>query len=121
MKVLKPAILLLALVIVSCNANKKAADESASKTVEMEKIKKEMIEKGFQMGTIVAGKDAKDCPYAIQVGDSESAYYLDPINLDESFKKADEKIWFTFRGLRLMNRCEKASPVEIIDIQRRSE
>ncbi len=111
---------MLVLVIVSCNSKKTMAEESAAKTEEMEKEKQAMLEKGFQMGTIVAGKDAKDCAFAIQVGDSESQYYLDPINLDETYKSSGEKVWFTFRGLRMMNRCAKATPIEIIDIQKRN-
>jgi len=46
----------------------------------------------------------------------------DPINLDESFsafKQDGMKVWFTFAGLRMMNRCEKANPINLIDIQTR--
>jgi hypothetical protein len=68
----------------------------------------------------VTSKAEGDCPFAIMV-EAEEPYYLDPINLDESYKVAGEKIWFKFRGLRMMNRCDKASPIEISEIQKREE
>ena len=43
-------------------------------------------------------------------------YYLDPIDLREDFQIEGEQVWFKYGGLRRMNRCEKASPISIIEI-----
>ena len=45
---------------------------------------------------------------------------LDPINLEESMKKDGLKVWVTYQGLRMMNRCEKANPVSIVEIEMRN-
>ena len=80
-----------------------------------------MIEDGFKMGTIVASKAEGDCPFTIQMEGEDKPYFLDPINLDESFKKNGQKVWFTFNGLRMMNRCEKANPVSIVEMKKRED
>ena len=53
--------------------------------------------------------------------DRNYPYHLDPINITEEFKKDGEKIWIKFGGLKMMNRCEKANPISIIEIQKRVE
>ena len=80
-----------------------------------------MIEAGFIKGTIVTSKVEGDCPITIQVEGKEDAYFLDPINLEENYKKDGEKVWFKFEGLRRKNRCNKANPISIIEIQKRVE
>jgi hypothetical protein len=120
MKYMKTTILIVALTIFSCSSKKTTTDAMAD-TKKSEMITK-MEENGFKMGTIVASKAKGDCPYVIQMeGEDKQSYFLDPINLDESFKINGEKIWFTYAGLRMMNRCEKANPVSIIDMEKREE
>jgi len=80
-----------------------------------------MIENGFKKGVIVASDKEGDCPFTIKLRDNDYSYYLDPINLTEEFKKDGEKIWVKFAGLRMMNRCEKANPVSIIEMHVREE
>ncbi len=80
-----------------------------------------MIEEGFIKGIIVTSKVEGDCPITIQVEGKEGSYFLDPINLEDNYKNDGEKIWFKFAGLRRMNRCEKANPISIIEIQKRVE
>ncbi|MBL4662789.1 MAG: hypothetical protein JKY22_04370 [Flavobacteriaceae bacterium] len=119
MKYLKPSFVLIALMLFSCNSKKTTADAMAeSKKVEMHT---KMTSNGYKMGTIIASKEEGDCPFVIQMEGEDQPYFLDPINLDESFKKNGEKIWFTFGPLRMMNRCEKANPVSIIEIEKREE
>lgn len=79
------------------------------------------LQAGFIKGTIKAEPMGGACPYVIEANGESGAYYLDPINLTEYYKKDGQKIWFKFRGLRMMNRCEKANPVSIEEIKERSE
>ena len=120
MTYLKTMIVLFALVLVSCNSAQKTTSDAMDNSKNSEMTKK-MLANGFKMGTIVASKVEGDCPYVIQLDDDGTPYYLDPVNLEESFKKDGEKIWFTFSGLRMMNRCEKANPVSIIKMEKREE
>lgn len=79
----------------------------------------QMQEAGFLMGTIKAEIDTA-CPFVIEVG-TENPYYLDPVDLEESYKSDGMKIWFKYRGLRRMNRCPKANPISVTEIQKRAE
>lgn len=78
-----------------------------------------MMAAGYLLGTIVYSDKEGDCPYTIQMpGDKMEFYYLDPINLEEKYKKDGQKVWIKFNGLRRMNRCDKATPAEITDIKK---
>lgn len=79
-----------------------------------------MMEEGFLKGTIVYSEVENDCPYTIRV-DAEEPYFLDPVNLDGKYEVDGEKIWFKYTGLRRMNRCEKANPINITEMQKRGE
>jgi len=103
------------------SCNQKATTGAIAETKKTEMHYK-MLSNGFKMGTIIASKEEGDCPFVIQLeGDDKQPYFLDPINLDESFKINGAKIWFTFGPLGRMNRCEKANPVSIIEMQKREE
>jgi len=117
---LKTSLVLVGLIfMLSCTSKKTTTD--AMTDTERTSLNTKMMENGFKMGTIIASKLEGDCPYTIQLVDDNYSYYLDPINLDEGFKKHGEKIWFKFAGLKMMNRCEKANPISIIEIQKREE
>jgi hypothetical protein len=123
MKILKLLVLMLSIgILTSCSTNKKinkeTMEDKATESIKMEMNK--MVEAGFTEGTIVASRAEGDCPFTIEVP-GESAYFLDPINLGEEFKVNGQKIWFKYAGLRMMNRCEKANPVNLIEIQKREE
>jgi hypothetical protein len=119
MNYMKTIFALTTLVVLS-SCNQKATNDAMAETKKTEMHTK-MTANGFKMGTIVASKVEGDCPYVIEMEGDNKPYYLDPINLDESFKKNGEKIWFTFGPLRMMNRCEKANPVSIIEMEKREE
>ncbi|WP_290626505.1 hypothetical protein [Altibacter sp.] len=76
-----------------------------------------MMEAGYSKGVIVYSDKEGDCPYTIQVVGSDAMF--DPVNLSENYKRAGEKIWFTYSPLRMMNRCDKANPVNVDDIKTR--
>ncbi len=81
-----------------------------------------MMEAGYLPGRIIYSDLADDCEYTIQLKDGDrDFYYVDPINLDEKFNTDGQTVWVKFGGLNRMNRCEKAAPVSIIEIQNRDE
>ena len=95
--------------------NKATTDNSSQPTISEE----QMIEQGYLKGTIRFSETEGDCPYVIEVDSADYNYMLDPVNLESDFMTDGVKIWFKFAGLRRPNRCEKASPVNLIEIQRR--
>jgi len=119
MKFINIPLLLLSFFLFSCNSTNKSIVDTSENEIRIEAEK--MIEAGFVKGTIVASEVEGDCPITIQVKGNEGAYFLDPINLEENYKKDGENIWFKFEGLRRMNRCNKANPISIIEIQKRVE
>ena len=76
-----------------------------------------LMAEGYLLGTIVYSDKEGDCPYTIQMPGDKN-YYLDPVNLEEKFKKDGQKVWIKFNGLRRMNRCNKATPAEITAIKK---
>ncbi len=122
MTLIKTCLALLTLVVISCNATSKVAKDDATNDANNIKMNSEkMLQDGFKMGTIIYSEVEGDCPYVIDIESDDYQYFLDPINLEESFKKNGEKIWFKFGGLRMPNRCEKANPINIIEIHKREE
>ncbi len=119
MKLFKLSIILTTVVLFASCSSKKNTANAAKETSEMSMEAKKMTENGFKMGTIIASKKEGDCPYMIEVQGETESYFLDPMNIDESFKKNGEKIWFTYSPLRRMNRCVKANPVNIIEMKKR--
>lgn len=123
MTILKTSLGLLFLFAMACDTTKTATSENqpadtTMTTTDTSPTTKKMLAEGFIMGTIVASKEPGDCPYTIRV-ENDASYLLDPINLDEAYKKEGQKIWVKYAGLKMMNRCEKANPVNITDISRR--
>lgn len=110
----------LTLTITSCCSLTKTPNTSyESDEKKLEQNEKLFLEQGYSKGTIVYSDVKGDCEYTILLEPDGNLF--DPINLGESFKKDGAKIWFTFRGLRMMNRCDKANPVSIQTIQMRTE
>lgn len=81
-----------------------------------------MMAAGFKLGTIVYSDIEGDCPYTVKLKrDDGEVYYVDPINLDKTFMIDKEQVWIKYNGLGRMNRCTKANPVSISEIQKRAE
>lgn len=104
------------LILFSCNSTNKSISTTSENEIQV--MSKKMVEEGFTAGEISFSTKEGDCPITIKIEGKDRVYYYDPINLSEEFKKEGEKIWFKFAGLRRMNRCDKASPVNIIEIQK---
>ncbi len=128
---LKIGLAIISTLILSCGTTEKktqttstsettTSSETTSTTSTTETMDpKKMMAAGYLLGTIVYSDKEGDCPYTIQMpGDKMEFYYLDPINLEETYKKDGLKVWIKFAGLRRMNRCDKATPAEIIDIKK---
>ncbi len=115
---LKIFIVLFLVIITSCNSTNKTTEEALKNEINMEL--KKMLSEGFIAGEISFSETKGDCPITIKIEDKEGIYYYDPINLTEEFNKEGEKIWFTFARLRRVNRCEKAAPISIMEIQKRN-
>jgi hypothetical protein len=119
---IKITLTLISLFVMSCGSTVKNSEKTSDTSSESESKtnSEEMIAKGYKKGTVVFSDIEGDCTYTIQVEDSDSIL-LDPINMNERFKLNQEKIWFTYTPLKMMNRCEKANPVSLIDTQKRQE
>jgi hypothetical protein len=100
----------------SCTSKKTIANETSKSAVNTMNPA-EMISNGFTFGTIEESTKEGDCLFTIRMGDAKEKAFYDPINLDDNFKKDGMEVFFKFRGLRMMNRCNKANPIEILEVQ----
>jgi hypothetical protein len=69
-------------------------------------------------GIIIHSTAEDDCEYVIALEDDRSVMF-DPVNLLGNFKKNGTRVWFTFRSLKMPNRCKKANPISITEIRER--
>ena len=82
----------------------------------------EMMAAGYLPGRIIYSDEGDDCQYTIQLKAGEKDfYYVDPINLEKKFNTDGQTVWLKFTTLEREKRCEKAIPVEIVEIQNRDE
>ena len=114
MKKLNILILLFSILLFSCSITNKSITSSSGG--ELQIVKEKMMEAGFVKGTIVTSTIEGDCPITIKVQGKDAPYFLAPINLENIEINEGENIWFKFAGLMMMNRCEKANPISIIEI-----
>ena len=120
MTFLKTSISLLFVLAMSCNTSKTITSNNENEmSTEDTNTEQKMIEAGFKKGTIIYSEEEGDCPYTIQI--EENGNFFDPINLEESYKTGGLNVWVKYNGLRMMNRCIKANPVSIAEIQKRAE
>ena len=116
--ILKPVyIALFVLVVSGCNTIKERPIQNPESQIT--KIKKaELIPEGFTAGVIQENTKKEDCQFTIIVSEqNKQVYFLDPINLDEKKKKNGLVVFFKYRPLRMMSRCQRANPVEIQEMQ----
>jgi hypothetical protein len=116
MKFLKIAIVSFCFCLAACCTSKKAASDSETSNLKTTMTDTEMLNAGFNSGTIVASTKDGDCPFVINVDGADVLMY-DPTNLEDAYKENGMKVWFKFRGLRMMNRCTKANPVELLEMK----
>ena len=122
MTLLKSLVFIFTLSIVSCCSTTKTVNEtekgSTTNIVSMDTQK--MMDEGYQKATTVASSLTGDCPITLQI-EGDNSYLLDPINLEEGYKANGIKLWVKYTPLKMMNRCDKANPVNIVEIQKREE
>tara|TARA_R110002050_G_scaffold169486_1_gene301205 strand:+ start:235 stop:618 length:384 start_codon:yes stop_codon:yes gene_type:complete len=123
--ILKIFFLVFTIVSLACNSTQ--ANSSTTKNTSKSSIKEQTQTvssaptpqpEGYK-GTIIHSSAEDDCEYVILL-DGKSSVMLDPINLTGNYKKHGTKIWFTFRSMKMPNRCKKANPISITDIEERS-
>ncbi len=120
--------LILVFIFQSCNSTKKEieADDTTPTTTTIlknaiDKILDERMKKeGYSFGTVIFLENS-DCSYVIL--DEISEVNFDPVNFDSSefseFKKDDQKVYYKYRPLRMMNRCAEASPIALLSVRER--
>lgn len=123
MLLIKSSLTLLSVLLIACSSTNKAASEEKNtpNTKEIEMKNSEMLAAGFSMAVVVESKEEGDCPFTLKMKNKDNEYYLDPINMTDAFKKNGEKVWVKYSGLRRMNRCSKANPISINEIEKRVE
>ena len=116
--ILKPIYITLFILLGVCCSSKKTSADITQKSQISSFKKAELISKGFTPGVIQESTQKEDCIFTIQVSElNKQPYFIDPINLDETFKKNGLAVFFKYRALRMMNRCQRANPVEIQEMQ----
>jgi len=126
MVILKTSIVLFAITILSCCSTSKSTGDGTANGPSKEELltaNATMLDAGYQRATVIVSKITGDCPVTLLIA-GETTTYLDPINmndLDGAYKIHGTKVWVTYNGLRMMNRCDKALPISIVDIQKRAE
>ena len=114
MTFLKITVLALTFAVASCcSSSKTQKNDAMEKTANAQT----MVANGFTQGTIVVSSGESGCPYIISSEIDGNQVMYDPINLEEAYKKDGMSVWYKFRPLRMMNRCENANPVEISEMK----
>jgi len=112
-KILPIIVSVLIILAIGCNAKKVSTMDN-----EMTNKESKMVEDGYKMGTIQLSDEESSCPVTIKLADPNYSYLLDPINIDDEFKKNGLEVWLKFNPLRMQNRCENAHPVELSEIKK---
>lgn len=109
----------------SCSSSKETAKETSSNNTNNEQsdskiMDAQMIKDGFYLGVIKHLKNSK-CEYIIM--DVKTKAQFDPINISEetykAFRKDTQKVYYKYLPLRMMNRCNDANPISLIEIKKR--
>ena len=79
-----------------------------------------LINDGYLIGTVIYLEKSK-CGYIIIDEKTKTKY--DPINIDEDkfneFKTNKNTIYYKYRLLRMMNRCNNVNPIQLVDVKKR--
>lgn len=124
--ILKNVFIYCSALLLSCGTPKNqpvpVETNSASEIAVKKEAAAKMMAAGYLPGRIIYSDLADDCEFTIQLKQGEKDFYfVDPVNLDENFRRDNQTVWVKFQGLRRMNRCEKAAPVQIVEIKNREE
>lgn len=119
------AMVLFMCIVTSCGSSEKkitTADGTVVTEAKNEQITDmDYAEQGFLRGVVYAGKEEGSCSFVVEILGGIVAQKVDPVDMPESFKKDQQKVWIKFGGLRQKNRCPEAQPVTIKDIKERAK
>jgi len=118
--IMKIFILTMLLAVAGCDSTKKQAAEEAKMQAqaqaETKTMNKELISRGYHVGTIKSIKTEK-CSFIIV--DEKTGVEFDPINFEEAnfdaMRVNNQKVYYKYTPLRMMNRCGNYQPVSITD------
>ncbi|MBT8254781.1 MAG: hypothetical protein HKN00_02045 [Flavobacteriaceae bacterium] len=114
----KLTLILILLISPGCDSTKSTVQETEDTKKTEQVADNKLIEAGYSVGTLEY-LDRSPCPYVIKIEGSQDK--LDPVNIGDakfgSFRKNGEKVYFKYRSLRRMNRCQEARPIELTDIK----
>lgn len=103
--------LTITLIFINCHIKNKVGNEN---------LKNSLSSQGYQKGELVKNKiSSSKCLFLIRMNNDKEL--LDPINLDNFQYQELNKVWIKYNSLRMPNRCENSSPIQIIDIKKREE
>lgn len=106
----------------SCDSAKTASTDREPENKTVNAMESKLQAEGY-LSAVIKYQAGSKCTYVLVNEKSQLKY--DPINIDEekfmSFKKDSEKVYFKYRALRMMNRCDDAQPIEIEDIKKRED
>jgi len=117
----------IALIVLStsCNSAQETVQETDGDTMNKEQsdnkaMDAQMLIDGFHIGEL---KQLKDSVCEFIILDLVTKAKFDPINISEDIYKSirndGEKVYYKYRPLRMMNRCNVANPISLIDIKKR--
>ncbi|MCO4821018.1 MAG: hypothetical protein KC469_03045 [Flavobacteriaceae bacterium] len=116
--------LLIYLLVISCHTTKNKAESTKSSntnaSVNMEHDT--FIKAGYKLGLVEFNEEGK-CVYTITDQSTNEVY--DPVNFmeiaEDDLKNDIVKVYYKFRPLRMMNRCDDLQPIEITEIKKRED
>lgn len=106
--------------LASCNSSKAKTSTSKSSVKNQTQTQAQAstpTDKEYK-GIIIHSTAEGDCEYVIALEDERNVMF-DPVNLLGNFKKNGTRVWFTFRSLKMPNRCDKANPISLTEIRER--
>lgn len=126
MKILSLSVLIL-LMFVSINSckSKKVTSKAETKVEEkieeeIETIKSNFIKDGYSKAIVIHDESKSEpCSYLIQL---DNGGLLEPLTFtNNDFKSNNELIWIKFVRQRRLGRCDKAQPIELLEIIKREK
>lgn len=101
--------------LLSLSSCKSTQDVNEQQLTETKMAQKEtLLKEGFTAGTIEHSVKEGDCEWTIKL---ENGIYYESLIMKDEYKKDKLEVFFKFRPLRRMSKCNKANPVEIVEMR----
>ena len=109
------------LFLMGCKSSSNNASENSNKAY-IGEVNSEANIESYNTGIITQNPES-NCPYILTDLQSEITY--DPINFTDSkfkeFHNKNSKVYFKYHGLRRPNRCPNLLPINLLEIEKRSD